>query len=136
MIGQVALHLSQGLAGVAGSRWTGACTLDSHGNLLKQCRCSPNVYLTRFHSSSIHSAGYEPLLLACLDKTMSLGRTAADSKLAVHDMKDMLMVQNSRPSYKELEELLRSTEGSNAGKTWVERIKGEFAFNRDSLDRR
>lgn len=43
-------------------------------------------------------------------------------------------VQDQRPSYKDLQELLRETEGSSSGKTWVERIKSEFAFNRDSLD--
>jgi len=43
-------------------------------------------------------------------------------------------VQEAQPSYKDLQELLRATEGSNSGKTWVERIKGEFAFNRDSLE--
>lgn len=45
-------------------------------------------------------------------------------------------MQETRPSYMELEELLRATEGSNAGKSWLERIKGEFAFNRDSLDQK
>ena len=44
--------------------------------------------------------------------------------------------QEKRPSYRELEELLRATEGSSAGKTWVQRIQSEFAFNRDSLDRK
>ena len=43
-------------------------------------------------------------------------------------------MQDQRPSYKDLQELLRETEGSSSGKTWVERIKSEFAFNRDSLD--
>ena len=43
-------------------------------------------------------------------------------------------LQDQRPSYKELQEVLRDTEGSSSGKTWVERIKAEFAFNRDSLD--
>ena len=46
------------------------------------------------------------------------------------------MAQDTRPTYNELEDLLRATEGSNSGKNWVERIKGEFAFNRDSLDRK
>ncbi|EIE25438.1 hypothetical protein COCSUDRAFT_13233, partial [Coccomyxa subellipsoidea C-169] len=49
---------------------------------------------------------------------------------------ELITVLDTRPSYKELEDLLRATEGSNAGKTWVERIKGEFAFNKDSLDRK
>ena len=43
-------------------------------------------------------------------------------------------LQDQRPSYKALQEVLRDTEGSSSGKTWVERIKTEFAFNRDSLD--
>lgn len=45
-------------------------------------------------------------------------------------------MQEQRPTYRELEDLLRATEGSNAGKTWVQRIQGEFAFNRDSLDQK
>ena len=45
-----------------------------------------------------------------------------------------IAMQDQRPSYKDLQELLRETEGSSSGKTWVERIKSEFAFNRDSLD--
>ena len=43
-------------------------------------------------------------------------------------------LQDQRPTYKALQELLRATEGSSSGKTWVERIQAEFAFNRDSLD--
>ena len=43
-------------------------------------------------------------------------------------------LQDQRPSYKALQEVLRDTEGSSSGKTWVERIRSEFAFNRDSLD--
>ena len=43
-------------------------------------------------------------------------------------------LQDQRPTYKALQEVLRDTEGSSSGKTWVERIRSEFAFNRDSLD--
>lgn len=46
----------------------------------------------------------------------------------------LISVLETRPSYRELEDLLRATDGSNAGKSWVERVKGEFAFNKNSLD--
>ncbi|CAL5219287.1 g1091 [Coccomyxa viridis] len=46
----------------------------------------------------------------------------------------LLTVLDQRPSYKALQEVLRDTEGSSSGKTWVEKLRSEFAFNRDSID--
>lgn len=42
--------------------------------------------------------------------------------------------QATKPTYRELETLLRATEGSNAGLTWVQRLQSEFAFNKKALD--
>ena len=46
----------------------------------------------------------------------------------------MLARQATKPTYRELETLLRATEGSNAGLTWVQRLQSEFAFNKKALD--
>ena len=55
--------------------------------------------------------------------------------LCIHILSDAFVaLQDERPSYKALQGVLRDTEGSSSGKTWVERIRAEFAFNRDSLD--
>jgi len=42
--------------------------------------------------------------------------------------------QETKPTYRELETLLRKTEGSNSGLTWVQRLQSEFTFNKDSLN--
>lgn len=42
--------------------------------------------------------------------------------------------QATKPTYRELETLLRATEGSNSGLTWVQRLQSEFTFNKDSLN--
>ena len=47
---------------------------------------------------------------------------------------DCIAQQDTRPTYKELETILKSAEGTSAGKTWVERLRSEFEFNRDSLN--
>ena len=55
--------------------------------------------------------------------------------LCTHILSDAFVaLQDERPSYKALQGVLMDTEGSSSGKTWVERIRAEFAFNRDSLD--
>ncbi|KAK9810156.1 hypothetical protein WJX72_005755 [[Myrmecia] bisecta] len=46
-----------------------------------------------------------------------------------------IATQATRPSYKELEQLLKAQANSNSNKSWVERLQSEFAFNRDSLRR-
>lgn len=43
-------------------------------------------------------------------------------------------LQAVKPTYRELEALLRATEGSNSGLTWVQRLQSEFAFNKKSLE--
>ncbi len=43
-------------------------------------------------------------------------------------------MQATKPTYRELETLLRKTEGSNSGLTWVQRLQSEFTFNKDSLN--
>jgi Domain of unknown function (DUF1995) len=46
---------------------------------------------------------------------------------------ECIAVRDSKPSYRDLEQILKSTEGSSAGKTWLERVKSEFEFNRETL---
>lgn len=46
---------------------------------------------------------------------------------------DCIAVKESKPTYKELEEVLKGTAGTSASKTWIERVKSEFEFNRDTL---
>ncbi|KAK9825457.1 hypothetical protein WJX81_003422 [Elliptochloris bilobata] len=48
---------------------------------------------------------------------------------------ECISTQATKPTYRELETLLRATEGSNSGLTWVQRLQSEFAFNKKALDR-
>lgn len=42
-------------------------------------------------------------------------------------------VESERPSYRRLEEILKSRKGSKAGQGWFDRLVGEFKFNQKSL---
>lgn len=42
-------------------------------------------------------------------------------------------VETDRPSYKRLQEILKSRKGSKAGQGWFDRLVGEFKFNQNSL---
>jgi hypothetical protein len=42
-------------------------------------------------------------------------------------------VEPERPSYKRLQEILKSRKGSKAGQGWFDRLVGEFKFNQQSL---
>ncbi|KAI5072320.1 hypothetical protein GOP47_0012426 [Adiantum capillus-veneris] len=46
---------------------------------------------------------------------------------------DCIAVEEEKPSYKKLQELLRRREGSKAGQGWFGRLLGELKFNQDSL---
>eukprot|EP00250_Pteridium_aquilinum_P034650 c7880_g1_i1 orf=136-1098(-) len=46
---------------------------------------------------------------------------------------DCIAVEEDRPSYNKLQDLLRSREGSKAGQNWFGRLLGELKFNQDSL---
>lgn len=46
---------------------------------------------------------------------------------------DCIAVEDDKPSYNKLQDLLRSREGSKAGQSWFGRLVGEFKFNKDSL---
>ena len=42
-------------------------------------------------------------------------------------------LQDTRPSYERLAEILKAVPGSNSSKTWDERLRAEIQFNQDSL---
>ena len=42
-------------------------------------------------------------------------------------------VETDRPTYKRLQEILKSRKGSKAGQGWFDRLVGEFKFNQKSL---
>lgn len=46
---------------------------------------------------------------------------------------DCIAVEDGKPSYNKLQDLLRSREGSKAGQSWFGRLLGELKFNQDSL---
>lgn len=46
-----------------------------------------------------------------------------------------MCVQEAKPSYRELEAILKGIEGSSSSQTWAQRLRSEFAFNKDSLNR-
>jgi hypothetical protein len=46
---------------------------------------------------------------------------------------ECVAVEPERPSYKRLQEILKSRIGSRAGQGWFDRLLGEFKFNQDSL---
>lgn len=45
-------------------------------------------------------------------------------------------VQESKPSYRELEAVLKGIQGSSSSQTWAQRLSSEFAFNKESLNRK
>lgn len=47
-----------------------------------------------------------------------------------------IVLQGSKPSYKDLERILRGVQGSKSSQTWAERLRSEFDFNRESLNRK
>lgn len=47
-----------------------------------------------------------------------------------------ISVEEEMPSYKRLETILRDSRGSEKEKSWFERLKDEFNFNKDSLNTR
>lgn len=46
---------------------------------------------------------------------------------------ECVAVEPERPSYKRLQEILKSRIGSKAGQGWFDRLLGEFKFNQESL---
>ncbi len=46
---------------------------------------------------------------------------------------DLVTTLPKKPTYQELQELLKRTEGSNSSKPWDERLRRELKFNQDSL---
>ena len=46
---------------------------------------------------------------------------------------ECVAVEPERPSYKRLQEILKSRIGSRAGQGWFDRLLGEFKFNQESL---
>ncbi|DBA92198.1 hypothetical protein WJX77_010076 [Trebouxia sp. C0004] len=44
--------------------------------------------------------------------------------------------QETKPSYRELEAILKGIHGSSSSQTWAQRLRSEFAFNKDSLNRK
>ncbi|KAL3156971.1 hypothetical protein ABBQ38_001229 [Trebouxia sp. C0009 RCD-2024] len=48
---------------------------------------------------------------------------------------ECIHTQEAKPSYRELEAILKGIEGSSSSQTWAQRLRSEFAFNKDSLNR-
>lgn len=46
------------------------------------------------------------------------------------------LLQEEKPSYKDLEQILRGIQGSKSSQTWAERLRSEFNFNKDTLNRK
>ena len=46
---------------------------------------------------------------------------------------DCIAVEEEKPSYKRLQDVLKSRLGSKASQGWFERLLGELKFNQDSL---
>lgn len=44
--------------------------------------------------------------------------------------------QETKPSYRELEAILKGIQGSSSSQTWAQRLRSEFAFNRESLNKK
>ena len=45
-------------------------------------------------------------------------------------------LQEAKPSYRELEAVLKGIQGSGSSQTWAQRLRSEFAFNKESLNRK
>ena len=45
-------------------------------------------------------------------------------------------LQEAKPSYRELEAVLKDIQGSGSSQTWAQRLRSEFAFNKESLNRK
>jgi hypothetical protein len=46
---------------------------------------------------------------------------------------DCIAVEDEKPSYKRLQDVLKSRSGSKASQGWFSRLLGELKFNQDSL---
>ena len=62
-----------------------------------------------------------------------LGRSAVWVCLQTNSQIDM---QEAKPSYRELEAVLKGIQGSGSSQTWAQRLRSEFAFNKESLNRK
>ncbi|DBA95240.1 hypothetical protein WJX82_003981 [Trebouxia sp. C0006] len=49
---------------------------------------------------------------------------------------DFIHSQETKPSYRELEAILKGIQGSSSSQTWAQRLRSEFAFNKESLNRK
>jgi len=45
-------------------------------------------------------------------------------------------MQATKPSYRQLEAILKGIQGSSSSQTWAQRLRSEFAFNKESLNRK
>lgn len=45
-------------------------------------------------------------------------------------------MQEAKPSYRQLEAILKGIQGSGSSQTWAQRLRSEFAFNKESLNRK
>ena len=45
-------------------------------------------------------------------------------------------MQESKPSYRDLETILKGVKGSSSSQSWAQRIRSEWAFNKESMNRK